>query len=52
VEQVLRSVVAIDATLPVILDVAGDVPLGDMIEVYDLSRLAGFERIQFAARAR
>jgi biopolymer transport protein ExbD len=33
----------------VILDVAADVPLGDMIEVYDLARLAGFTRIQFAA---
>lgn len=48
-EQVLRAVVAIDPSLPVILDVSGDVPLGDMIEVYDLARLVGFERIQFAA---
>jgi biopolymer transport protein ExbD len=49
VNEVLQSVVDIDATLPVILDVAADVPLGDMIEVYDLARLAGFTRIQFAA---
>jgi biopolymer transport protein ExbD len=49
VEQTLRAVAEIDAALPVILDVAGDVPLGDMIDVYDLSRLAGFAKIQFAA---
>ena len=46
---VLRVVVQIDRSLPVILDVAAEVPLGDMIEVYDLARLVGFERIQFAA---
>jgi len=50
VGTVLRAVAEIDRALPVILDVAGEVPLGDMIEVYDVARLAGFERIQFAAR--
>jgi biopolymer transport protein ExbD len=49
VRQVLRAVAKIDRALPVILDVAGDVPLGDMIDVYDLCRLEGFEKIQFAA---
>jgi biopolymer transport protein ExbD len=49
VEQVLRAVGEIDRTLPIILDVAPDVPLGDMIDVYDLSRIIGFEQIQFAA---
>ena len=49
VEQMLRAVAEIDATLPVILDVGGEVPLGDMIDVYDLCRLAGFNEIQFAA---
>jgi biopolymer transport protein ExbD len=49
VGQVLRNVAEIDRELPVILDVAGEVPLGDMIDVYDFSRLAGFEKIQFAA---
>jgi biopolymer transport protein ExbD len=33
---------------PVTLDVAGDVPLGDMIDVYDLCRLERIEKIQFA----
>ena len=49
VRQVLRAVAEIDRSLPVILDVAGDVPLGNMIDVYDLCRLEGFEKIQFAA---
>ncbi|MEX0613135.1 MAG: biopolymer transporter ExbD [Pirellulales bacterium] len=49
VRQVLRSVAEIDRGLPVILDVAGEVPLGDMIDAYDLCRLEGFEKIQFAA---
>ena len=49
VEQMLRAIAEIDVTLPVILDVGADVPLGDMIDVYDLCRLATFEKIQFAA---
>jgi biopolymer transport protein ExbD len=47
VEQMLRAA-AIDPALPVILDVAGEVPLGDMIDLYDRCRVVGFERIQFA----
>ena len=35
--------------MPVVLDVAEDVPMGFVIEVYDLSRVAGFETINFAA---
>jgi biopolymer transport protein ExbD len=50
VRQVLGAAAQIDRSLPVVLDVSGDVPLGDMIDVYDLSRLAGFEKIQFAAQ--
>ena len=49
VGQMLRAIAEIDVTLPVILDVGDEVPLGDMIDVYDLCRLAGFEKIQFAA---
>jgi biopolymer transport protein ExbD len=49
VRQVLRAAAEIDRSLPVILDVADDVPLGDMIDVYDLCRLEGFKKIQFAA---
>ncbi len=49
VREVLGWVAEIDRSLPVILDVAADVPLGDMIDLYDLARLVGFERIQIAA---
>jgi len=34
--------------MPVVLDVAGDVPLGDTIRVYDECLAAGFARIDFA----
>ena len=51
VEELLRAVAEIDRTLPVILDVAPEVPLGDMIDVYDRSRLVGFEKIQFAVQS-
>jgi biopolymer transport protein ExbD len=50
VRQVLRSAAEIDRAVPVILDVAGEVPLGEMIDVYDLCRVEGFEKIQFAAK--
>jgi biopolymer transport protein ExbD len=49
VRSVLRTVAEIDPSVPVILDVRGDVPLGAVIDVYDASRLAGFDKIQFAA---
>jgi biopolymer transport protein ExbD len=48
VRQVLHAVAEVDRSLPVTLDVAGDVPLGDMIDVYDLCRLEAFDKIQFA----
>jgi biopolymer transport protein ExbD len=51
VEQMLRAAATTDRALPVVLDVAGDVPLGDMIDVYDLCRLVHFERIEFAVRS-
>jgi biopolymer transport protein ExbD len=34
---------------PVILDVAGDVPIGDVLAVYDACRAARFRSINFAA---
>ncbi|MCA9076384.1 MAG: biopolymer transporter ExbD [Planctomycetaceae bacterium] len=36
---------------PVILDNGPNVPMRDVIAVYDLSRAAGFESINFAAKA-
>jgi len=49
VAAVLRAAADVDNGLPVILVVDGDVPMGDVINVYDLSRAAGFVKIQFAA---
>lgn len=50
VREVLQAIVKVRRDLPVILDVEPLVPLGDVIDVYDLCRIVGFDRIQFAAR--
>jgi biopolymer transport protein ExbD len=47
--QMLTTIARIKRDAPVILDPAGEVPLGDVIDVFDLSRLVGFEKVQFAA---
>ena len=36
---------------PIILDIAEEVPAGDMVTVYDTCRLAGFHSINFYARS-
>lgn len=46
----LTTAARIKRDAPVILHPDGEVPLGDVIDVYDLARLAGFEKVQFAAR--
>ena len=51
VRDVLAAVAQIDAGVPVILDVEGAVPLGHVIDAYDVCRLVGFDKIQFAASA-
>ena len=51
VRSVLAAVAEIDAGVPVILDVEGMVPLGNVIDVYDVCRLVGLDKIQFAASA-
>src|SRR4029079_15378076 len=50
-QQMLSGISRIKADAPVVLDPASDVPLGDVIDVFDLSRLVGFQKIQFAASA-
>ena len=52
-EGVLRGVAAAGAAgeVPVILDVGGAVPAGDVVRVYDAARAAGFEAVSFAADA-
>jgi biopolymer transport protein ExbD len=47
-KQRLTSIARIKRDAPIVLDPANDVPLGDVIEVFDLSRLVGFHKIQFA----
>lgn len=45
---VLQRLAEIKADAPVVLHPDPAVPLGDVIDVYDLSRVIGFEKIQFA----
>ena len=47
--QTLAQVARIKRNAPIILHPDADVPLGDVIEVYDISRLVGFEKVKFAA---
>jgi biopolymer transport protein ExbD len=49
--QILRVAADVDNSLPVILAVDGPVPMGNVIDVYDLSRAAGFVKVQFSASA-
>lgn len=50
-QQQLAAAAAVDTAVPVILDAAAEVPLGYVIEAYDLGRTTGFSQIQFAASA-
>ncbi len=49
VHAVLTGVKQVKADLPVILDVEAAVPMEHVIDVYDLCRGVGLERVQFAA---
>ena len=48
VRQRLRAIAAIKQDAPVILFPDAEVPLGDVIDVYDISRLERFEKVNFA----
>ena len=48
-DAMLRSLADTAIDIPVILEIQGDVPLGDAVSVYDLCRAARFHTIQFAA---
>ena len=50
-EKKLTALSSIDSAVPLILDIAPEVPLGDAINTYDLGRRVGFSEIQFAADA-
>jgi biopolymer transport protein ExbD len=45
----LEAIARIKVNVPLILHPDGDVPLGAVIDLYDLTRLVGFQEIQFAA---
>jgi len=45
----LETIAEIKRDAPVILHPDKEVPLGHVIDLYDLTRLIGFEKIQFAA---
>ena len=47
--QQLQAIARIKQDAPVILHPDQEVPLGDVINVFDISRLIGFEKIQFVA---
>lgn len=47
----LVAVARIKSSLPVLVDPDGQVPLGNVIDVYDAAREAGFEKVQFATPA-
>ena len=48
-QQRLQAIAQVKQDAPVILHPDEEVPLGDVINVFDLSRLVGFEKIQFVA---
>jgi len=49
VKSILMELAAAAPEIPVILDIAADVPAGDMVAAYDVCRAAGFRSIKFAA---
>jgi biopolymer transport protein ExbD len=49
VRTVLAGMANIKIDLPVILDVEGDVPIENVIDVYDVCRQLGLQKVQFAA---
>ncbi len=48
----LQAVAQIKRDAPVILHPDPEIPLGSVIDIYDITRLIGFEEIQFAASVR
>ena len=47
----LQAVAAIKESLPVLVDPVPAVPLGHVIDVYDVAREAGFQNVQFVTPA-
>ncbi len=49
VRRTLAALAAIKADAPVIVHPDPEVPLGHVIDIYDITRLEGFQKVQFAA---
>ena len=45
----LKALSEAKSDLPVLLDIAPEIPLGNVIDVYDLCRTCGLTKVQFAA---
>ncbi len=52
VQSTLQTIARIKPDAPVILHPDSDVPLGHVIDAYDVTRLEGFDEVQFAASER
>jgi hypothetical protein len=48
VREIVVQLAAIEPRCRVVLDVAGEVPLGDTVDLVDLCKNAGFAAVQFA----
>ena len=48
-QTALNTIAGIKRDAPLVIDPVGDVPLGDVIDVFDIARLVGFQKVQFAA---
>jgi biopolymer transport protein ExbD len=48
-QETLQALAATAPEIPVILDIQPDVPLGEVIRVYDACQASGFESVHFAA---
>lgn len=49
-KEQLKTLAKVDAKNPIVLDVAREVPVGRMVEIYDTCKAAGFTSISFAAK--
>ena len=50
--QTLLALAETTPEIPVILDIAGPVPLGDVVRIYDACLSANFRQVSFAMKAR
>lgn len=50
-KEQLRALAELEPDNPIVLDVAAEVPLGDLVDLYDTCQTVGFRTINFAAKA-